>query len=129
MNSKQEFDPKTYAIIGAAMEVHRELRWGFAEPVYQECMGIELRKRSIPFLAQEKLHLRYKGQLLESWYKPDFLCFDSVIVELKAIEQLTSREAAQVINYLKVTDFQVGLLLNFGTESLEKRRFIWTKDD
>ena len=92
-------------------------------------MEIELRNRSIPFVAQEKLYLRYKGQLLESWYKPDFLCFDSVIVELKAIEQLTSREAAQVINYLKITDFQVGLLLNFGTESLEKRRFIWTKDD
>ena len=128
MNSKAEFDPKTYAIIGAAMAVHRELRWGFAEPVYQECMEIELRERSIPFLAQEKLHLRYKGRLLKSWYRPDFLCFDSVIVELKALEQVGSSEAAQVINYLKVTGFQVGLLLNFGGPSLEKHRFVWTKD-
>jgi len=128
MNSKAEFDPRTYAIIGAAMEVHNQLGYGFAEPVYQECMAIELRKRSIPFLAQEKLHLRYKGQLLESYYRPDFLCFDAVIVELKALDGLSSAEAAQVINYLKVTGYQVGLLLNFGTISLEKRRYIWTKD-
>jgi GxxExxY protein len=128
MNSKAEFDPKTYAIIGAAMEVHRQLRWGFAEPVYQECMEIELRERSIPFLAQERVHLRYKGRLLKSSYRPDFLCFDSVIVELKVIEQIGPVEAGQVINYLKVTGYPVGLVLNFGGQSLEKRRFICTND-
>ena len=128
MNSKAEFDPKTYAIIGAAMEVHRLLGCGLAEPVYQESLEIELTERAIPFKAQEKIYLRYKGRLLKSHYIPDFLCFDSVIVELKAIEQIGSIEAAQVINYLKVTGFQVGLVLNFKPQSLETRRFVWTKE-
>jgi GxxExxY protein len=72
MNSKLEFDPKTYAIIGAAMEVHRQLGCGFHEPVYQECLGVELSIRSIPFKAQERLPVRYKGRLLESYYRPTF---------------------------------------------------------
>ena len=128
MPNKADYDPRTYDIIGAAMEVHRHLGCGFSEPIYQESMEIELRSRSIPFRAKDKVELRYKGRLLESYYRPDFICFESVIVELKAIEELRSVEAAQVINYLKATKFQVGLLLNFGTQSLEKRRFVWTKD-
>jgi GxxExxY protein len=117
-------DPRTYAIIGAAMEVHTQLGCGFLEPVYQEALAIELVKREIPFLREEKFPINYKGCTLETFYKPDFICFDSVIVELKALSRITSIEQSQVINYLKVTGYSTGLLLNFGTSSLEQRRFV-----
>ena len=121
-----ESDPRTYAIIGAAMEVHRQLGCGFLEPVYQEAMGIELATRSIPCQPKRKFLVTYKGHTLEAFYKPDFISFDAIVVELKALSRLTSIEEAQVINYLKVTGFQTGLLLNFGSRSLEKRRSILT---
>ena len=119
-------DPRTYAIIGAAMEVHRHLGCGFLEPVYQEAMAIELTNRNIPFLDQIKLSLEYKGQPLEAHYKPDFICFNSVVVELKALNRMGGTEEAQVINYLKATGHEVGLLINFGGRSLEHRRFVYT---
>jgi GxxExxY protein len=117
-------DPRTYAIIGGAMEVHRLLGCGFLESVYQEALEIELRDRSIPFRAHQEFRVNYKGHDLQAYYKPDFICFDEVVVELKALGRLTSIEEAQVINYLKVTGLHTGLLLNFGTRSLEQRRFI-----
>ena len=117
-------DPRTYSIIGAAMEVHRQLGCGFLEPVYQEALAIELGSRNIPFARELKLRLAYKGQALETRYSPDFICFDSVVVELKALSRMGGTEEAQVINYLKATGHEVGLLLNFGTRSLEHRRFI-----
>src|SRR5688500_9832728 len=112
--ASEENDPRTYAIIGAAMEVHRELGCGFLEPVYQEAMEIELAARGIPFSAQCDLVILYKGRPLKCTYRPDFICYDSVIVELKALSQIGGIEEAQVINYLKATGLQVGLLLNFG---------------
>jgi GxxExxY protein len=121
-----ESDPRTYAIIGAAMEVHRQLGCGFLEPVYQEAMGIELARRSVPSQPNRKFLVSYKGHTLEGFYRPDFICFDAIVVELKALSRLTSIEEAQVINYLKVTGLQIGLLLNFGGRSLEKRRFVLT---
>jgi len=124
MTNLTQSDPRTYAIIGAAMEVHRQLGCGFLEPVYQEALGMEFVTRSIPYSAQHKYTISYKGKVLESYYKPDFICFDSVVVELKALSRLSSVEESQIINYLRVTHYQIGLLLNFGSRSLEKRRFI-----
>jgi len=126
MSVLTQSDPRTYAIIGAAMEVHRLLGGGFLEPVYQEALEIELAKRSIPFLPQREFRVTYKGYELDAYYKPDLICFDEVVVELKALRRLSSTEEAQLLNYLKVTGLSVGLLLNFGSPSLEQRRFILT---
>jgi GxxExxY protein len=125
--SATEKDPRTFAIIGAAMEVHKQLGCGFLEPVYQEAFSIELSKRSIPFQREVKLPVYYKGQLLSTSYCPDFICFDSVVVELKALAHLSGVEEAQVINYLKATGYEVGLLLNFGSRSLQHRRLVFSK--
>ena len=122
-----ENDPRTYAIIGAAMEVHRHLGCGFLEPVYQEALAIELGNRDIPFIREVKLSLAYKGLPLETNYCADFICFNRVVVELKALARMSGTEEAQVINYLKATGNEVGLLINFGARSLEHRRFVLTK--
>jgi len=121
-----EDDPRTYAIIGAAMEVHRQLGCGFLEPVYQEALAIEFTNRAIPFIREVKLPLAYNGQPLHTRYCVDFICFNSVVVELKALARMSGTEEAQVINYLKARH-DVGLLLNFGTRSLEHRRFVLSK--
>jgi GxxExxY protein len=126
LKSLTETDPRTYAIIGAAMEVHRELGCGFLEPVYQEALALELTHRGIPNRREVKLQLCYKGQLLESKYSVDFVCYDEVVVELKALSRLSGTEDSQVINYLKATGLHVGLLLNFASQSLYHRRFVLT---
>jgi GxxExxY protein len=123
--NEQEKDPRTYAVIGAAMEVHRQLGCGFLEPVYQGAMEIELAARNVPFQRQVELLISYKGQPLNCTYRADFICFDKVIVELKALAQIGGIEEAQVINYLKATGFHVGLLLNFGARSLQYKRLVW----
>ena len=122
----RERDPRTYAIIGAAIEVHKQLGHGFLEPVYQEALAIEFEKRSIPFQREVKLAIHYKDQLLATKYCADFICFGSIVVELKALARMSGVEEAQVINYLKATRYQLGLLLNFGTRSLEHRRIVFT---
>ena len=109
------------------MEVHRQLGCGFLESVYQEALALELRSREIPYTRELKFPVLYKGRTLNCQYRPDFICFESVIVELKALGQLSHIEESQVINYLKVTGFQTGLLLNFGAKSLEQRRFVLTQ--
>lgn len=119
-------DPQTYAIIGAAMEVHRVLGCGFLEPVYQEALAKEFLLRGIPFRREVELPVTYKGELLAVKYKPDFICNDEVVVELKALDKLGGKEKAQVINYLKATGLERGLLLNFGTVRLEYERLILT---
>ena len=106
------------------MEVHRILGCGFLEPVYQEALALEFRLRRIPFRREVEVPVAYKGETLAVKYKADFICHGEVIVELKALDCLGGKEIAQVINYLKVTGFQRGLLLNFGTRSLEYQRLI-----
>jgi GxxExxY protein len=105
---------EVYAVIGAAMDVYNELGSGFLEPVYQEAMGIELTTRAIPFAAQEEIRIYYKGRPMEKFYVPDMIVFGNIVVELKAMERLTTRKEAQLLNYLKGTGFEVGVLINFG---------------
>jgi len=121
---EEERDKETYAIIGAAMEVHKELGDGFLEAVYQEAMAHEMTLRSIPFRKEVELPVTYKGKLLNTSYRADFLCFDEVVVELKALDALTGREMSQVINYLKAGGYSRALLINFGAPILRYERIV-----
>jgi len=113
-----------YAIVGAAMEVHKELGSGFLEAVYQEALEIEFQSRDIPFQSQSLLRVRYKTKLLEKTYIADFICFDQIIIELKALNNISGKEESQILNYLKATGLKVGVLINFGTQSLEWKRYV-----
>jgi GxxExxY protein len=121
------FKEEVYKIVGAAMEVHRDKGCGLAEPVYQECMELELPDRNILAVPQVEMPIFYKGRKLKKTYIADFIAFGKIIVELKAIDRLTSREEAQVINYLKASGLQVAVLINFGSPSLEWKRIVLTK--
>ncbi len=121
-------DPRTYKIIGAAMEVHSELGAGFLEAAYQESLAIEFGLQDIPFRREVELPIHYKGHRLKTPYRADFICYDqAVIVETKALSRLSGKEEAQIINYLKATGIEIGLLINFGEESLKYRRFVLTQ--
>ena len=108
------FEKETYIIRGAIYEVYREMGCGFLEAVYQECLEKELTRLGIPFAAQQVLPLIYKGAPLKQIYKPDLVCYEKIIVELKAVTNLTGEHKAQLLNYLKATGLNVGLLANFG---------------
>src|SRR5262245_21672491 len=108
------YKEESYAIVGACFAVYNEKGCGFLEPVYQECCEIELACQKIPHLAQKELELTYRGQILRQHYKPDFVCYGKIILEIKAVSQLTDEHRAQLINYLNATGMKLGLLVNFG---------------
>jgi len=118
-------DGQTYAIIGAAMTVHRELGSGFLEAVYQEALEREFQLQDIPYEREKLLPIHYRGERLNTFYKADFVCFGSVVVELKALSELAGREESQVINYLKASGLHKALLINFGTTSLQHKRLVY----
>ena len=108
------YKDESYKIVGACFEVYREKGCGFLEAVYQECMEIELRLQGIPYVPKKPLALEYKGCPLRSTYEPDFICYEKIVLELKAVTELTDEHRAQVQNYLKATGLKLGLLVNFG---------------
>ena len=125
MNSNEfPFKEECYQIIGACMAVHSELGCGFLEAVYQEALAIVLDEELIPFQKEKVLDLLFRGQVLNKKYVADFLCFDEVIVELKATDAIHPEHLAQVLNYLKATGKKIGLLINFGTTRLQYKRVI-----
>jgi GxxExxY protein len=125
MENSEARDPETYAIIGAAMEVHRQLGHGFLEQVYQEAMEVELAERGIPFVRENLLTIYYKRRALKCKYKADFVCYGRIVVEAKALSDITGSHRSQVINYLKATEYSRGLLINFGLPSLRHERLVW----
>jgi len=127
MNAEIEliYGAEAYKIIGAAMGVHSELGCGFLEAVYQEALELEFQYRKIPHQREAKLDIFYRGQLLKKYYEADFICYDKVIVELKALSALTSEHESQLLNYLKATGLKLGLLINFGRKSLEYKRMVY----
>lgn len=121
---KDQKDPQTYAIIGAAMEVHNQLGCGFLEAVYQEALEIELKLQGIPVAREVALPVSSKGNPLNCSYRADFICYGEIVVELKALSRLTTVETAQVLNYLKATGLQRGLVMNFGAARLQHERLV-----
>lgn len=111
---KLVYKEESYAIQGAIFEVYRTMGCGFLEAVYQECLCKEFSACHIPFRAQVELLLKYKDETLLQTYKPDFICYDKIVIELKALKDVGDEHRAQVFNYLNATGFRLGLLVNFG---------------
>ena len=124
MNNDILYKDECYKIIGACMNVHKELGPGFLEAVYQESLAFEFFEQRIPFEKEKDIRIFYKDKLLDKYYKADFLCFEKIIVELKALSELSNDHISQLLNYLKATKLRVGLLVNFGSPSLIYKRLI-----
>lgn len=125
METKIFYPDESYAIMGACFQVYKEMGNGFLEPVYQECVEIEFQSCSIPFEAQKELQLMYRVRLLKRTYKPDFVCNDKIIVEIKAVSNITDEHRSQILNYQHATKFRLGILVNFGHHpKLEYERFV-----
>ena len=115
---------ESFNIIGAAIEVHKIIGCGFTEPIYQEALEEELHLRGIPFCREKTYEFSYKGKVLSKTFRPDFVCYDKIIVELKAVDDFTEEHVSQVYNYLKATGMELGLLINFGKKSLDYKRVL-----
>jgi len=121
------FKEESYAIIGACFDVYKDKGAGFLEAVYQECLSIEFAYKSIPYIEQKELPLSYRGKRLNKTYKPDFICFDKIILEIKAVSKIADEHRSQVLNYLNASSLQLGILINFGhSPKLEYERFLLT---
>ncbi len=118
------YKEESYEIIGACMRVHAELGSGFLEAVYQEALENEFRKRSLPFIRQQKLSLYYNGEKMKKYYVADFMLYNSILLEIKAVDYLSPKANDQLRNYLKATKSRLGLLVNFGKKSLEYKRLL-----
>ncbi len=114
MKSDIIYPDESYAIMGACFNVYKEKGCGFLESVYQECLEIEFCFQNIPFEAQKELQLKYRDKILKQVYKPDFLCYDKIIVEIKALTKIVDEHRSQILNYLNGTGFRLGILVNFG---------------
>jgi len=121
------YKDEAYEIIGSCMEVHSQLGCGFLEAVYQEALEIEFQERTIPYQREVALKISYKGAVLKKEYVGDFICYNNIIVELKALSKLESVHESQVLNYLKATGFKLGILINFGEQSLKYKRIVKEK--
>ena len=108
------YQEESYAIQGVVFEVYREMGCGFLEAVYQECLELEFKSKGIPFTPKKELQLLYKNQFLNKKYVPDFVCYDKIIVEIKTVKEILPEHQAQIFNYLKATNFKLGILVNFG---------------
>jgi len=115
---------ESFKIIGACIEVHKELGSGFLEPIYQEALAVEFEKQNIPFVREKEINVNYKGIYLSKKYLADFICYEKILLELKALNNLNREHESQVLNYLKATGFRLGLLINFGNKSLEYKRIL-----
>ena len=125
MEEKIVYKEESYAIIGACFNVYKEMGCRFLEAVYQECMEIELDFQKIPFSSQRQLKLHYRGRELKQTFKPDFICYDKVVLEIKAVTNLNDELRSQVMNYLNATGYKLGLLVNFGHyPKIEHERFV-----
>ena len=123
--SKLIFEEETYKILGACMEVYKVLGNGFLESVYQEALALEFTARGIEFDEQKNIEIKYKEHTLKQIYKPDFICYGKIIIEVKAVTKLIDEHRAQLHNYLKATNYKLGLLINFGHFPLiEKERIV-----
>lgn len=119
------FSQESYKIVGACFDVYKNLGCGFLEAVYQECLEIEFTKRKIPFESQREIQLNYKGVILKQTFRADFICFGKIILEIKAVSNLSSEHEAQILNYLNATGLNLGLLINFGHyPKIEYKRFL-----
>ena len=120
------YKEESYKIQGAIFEVYKEMENGYLEAVYQECLELEFKTRSIPFVSQPNLKIKYKRANLKKTYRPDFICFDKIIIELKGVKAITKEHQAQVINYLKATGMKLGLIVNFGSyPKVEIKRIVF----
>ncbi len=127
MKNDLVYKDECYKIIGACFNIYKDKGCGFLEPVYQECLDIEFEYLEIPATAQPELNITYRGKKLNKTYKPDFVCFDKIIVELKAVSRLMDEHRAQVINYLSSTGFKLGLFVNFvHYPKLEWERIVYS---
>ena len=123
--SHDEIAKRIYSIIGAAMQVHSELRKGLLEPVYQEALSIELGLRKIPYEVEKKIQIYYRGIPLDKYYRADIVCYDNIVLELKAVEKILPEHRAQLFNYLRLTNSQIGILMNFGESSFKSETYMY----